>query len=95
MQPHQLALPRAQRLAVATMFAVNGIIIGSFASRIPAIKDGHDLSEGMLGLALLAVAAGAVLAVVSIAIIPHAFQQVSSLVASATVLGFVTGYLLS
>jgi zinc transporter, ZIP family len=42
-----------------------------------------------------AVAAGAVLAVVSIAIIPHAFSEVSSLVASATVAGFVVGYLLS
>ena len=42
-----------------------------------------------------AVAAGAVLAVVSIAIIPHAFEQVSGLVASATVLGFIGGYLLS
>jgi ZIP family zinc transporter len=42
-----------------------------------------------------AIAAGAVLAVVSISIIPHAFDEVSSLVASATVLGFVTGYLLS
>jgi ZIP family zinc transporter len=42
-----------------------------------------------------AVAAGAVLAVVSIAIIPHAFDEVSRLVASATVLGFIAGYLLS
>jgi zinc transporter, ZIP family len=42
-----------------------------------------------------ALAAGAVLAVVSISIIPHAFDEVSSLVASATVLGFVAGYLLS
>ena len=35
-----------------------------------------------------AVAAGAVLAVVSIAVIPHAFEEVSRLVATATVLGF-------
>jgi ZIP family zinc transporter len=42
-----------------------------------------------------AVAAGAVLAVVSIAIIPHAFDEVSRLVAFATVLGFIAGYLLS
>ena len=44
---------------------------------------------------LEAIAAGAVLAVVSISIIPHAFSEVSRLVASATVLGFVGGYLLS
>jgi hypothetical protein len=41
------------------------------------------------------VAAGAVLAVVSIAVIPHAFEEVSSLVATATVTGFIVGYLLS
>jgi ZIP family zinc transporter len=42
-----------------------------------------------------ALAAGAVLAVVSISIIPHAFEEVSSRVATAMVLGFVAGYLLS
>jgi ZIP family zinc transporter len=42
-----------------------------------------------------ALAAGAVLAVVSISIIPYAFDQVSSWVAAAAVLGFVVGYLLS
>jgi len=42
-----------------------------------------------------AVAAGAVLAVITIAIVPHAFSEVSSRVATATVLGFVAGYLLA
>lgn len=41
-----------------------------------------------------AIAAGAVLAVISISIVPYAFSQVSRLVATATVLGFVGGYLL-
>jgi ZIP family zinc transporter len=50
-------------------------------------------SPELIGLAQ-AVAAGAVLAVVSIAIIPHAFDEVSSLVATATVTGFIAGYLL-
>ncbi|MBA2460841.1 MAG: hypothetical protein H0V45_03595 [Actinobacteria bacterium] len=53
-----------------------------------------DASPSIVGGAE-AIAAGAVLAVVSISIIPYAFSQVSSLVASATVLGFVAGYLLS
>lgn len=53
-----------------------------------------DASGGLVGT-LQAVAAGAVLAVVSISIIPHAFSEVSRLVASAMVLGFVAGYLLS
>ena len=42
-----------------------------------------------------AVSAGAILAVVSIAIIPHTFSEVSKRVAVATMLGFIGGYLLS
>jgi ZIP family zinc transporter len=53
-----------------------------------------DADPELIGTAL-AIAAGAVLAVVSISIIPYAFSEVSSLVASATVVGFITGYLLS
>jgi ZIP family zinc transporter len=53
-----------------------------------------DASPELVGTAQ-AIAAGAVLAVVSIAIIPHAFSEVSSLVATATVAGFIGGYLLS
>lgn len=53
-----------------------------------------DASPELVGTAQ-AIAAGAVLAVISIAIIPHAFSEVSSRVASAIVLGFIGGYLLS
>jgi zinc transporter, ZIP family len=53
-----------------------------------------DAPAELIG-ATQAVAAGAVLAVVSIAVIPHAFEQVSSLVACATVVGFIAGYVLS
>jgi ZIP family zinc transporter len=53
-----------------------------------------DASPELIGTAQ-AVAAGAVLAVVSIAIVPHAFKEVSRLTAVATVAGFVAGYLLS
>jgi zinc transporter, ZIP family len=53
-----------------------------------------DASAELIGVAQ-AVAAGAVLAVVSIAIVPHAFSEVSRMVAVATVTGFIVGYLLS
>jgi len=53
-----------------------------------------DASAELVGVAQ-AVAAGAVLAVVSIAIVPHAFSEVSRSVAVATVAGFIAGYLLS
>jgi zinc transporter, ZIP family len=51
-------------------------------------------SDTLIGTAE-AVAAGAVLAVVSISVIPYAFDEVSSGVAIATVVGFIGGYLLS
>jgi zinc transporter, ZIP family len=53
-----------------------------------------DASDELIGTAQ-AIAAGAVLAVVSIAIVPHAFNEVSRTVATATVAGFIAGYLLS
>jgi zinc transporter, ZIP family len=53
-----------------------------------------DASDELVGT-LQAIAAGAVLAVISIAIVPHAFNQVSRTVATATMAGFVAGYLLS
>jgi len=53
-----------------------------------------DASPKLIGTAQ-AVSAGAVLAVVSIAIIPHTFAEVSKRVALATILGFIGGYLLS
>ena len=53
-----------------------------------------DASPTFIGGAQ-AVAGGAVLSVVSISIIPHAFDEVSGLVAAASVVGFVGGYLLS
>jgi zinc transporter, ZIP family len=51
-------------------------------------------SPSLVGTAQ-AVAAGAILAVVSISIIPHAFAEVSREVAVGAVLGFTLGYLLS
>jgi zinc transporter, ZIP family len=53
-----------------------------------------EASAELVGTAQ-AVAAGAVLAVISIAIVPHAFAEVSSRVATATMAGFIAGYLLS
>jgi zinc transporter, ZIP family len=44
---------------------------------------------------LQAIAAGAVLAVITIAVVPHAFEEVSRRAATASMAGFVLGYLLS
>ncbi|WP_035839920.1 MFS transporter [Kitasatospora azatica] len=53
---------RRARLSVALVFAVHGAVAGSFATRIPAIKDHLHLSAGQLGLALVMPALAASLA---------------------------------
>ena len=78
-------------------FAVTLLTAIGFALAFATVLGGTvlaDASGELVGTAQ-AVAGGAVLAVVSIAIVPHAFSEVNRLVASATVAGFIAGYLLS
>jgi MFS family permease len=51
-----------RRVAVTAVFGVLGLAAGTWAARIPAIKDGLHLSAGLLGLALLGPALGSLLA---------------------------------
>lgn len=53
---------RAARGAIAVTFLLNGVLMGSFAVRIPAIRERLDLSDGAQGFALLFIALGSVLA---------------------------------
>lgn len=55
------ATPRRARWSVATVFATNGFLVGSWAPNVPLIRDRLALSDGALSLALLALAAGAVI----------------------------------
>ena len=41
---------RNSRFAVSMIFAINGALFGTWASRIPAISNIHDLSPASLGL---------------------------------------------
>jgi predicted MFS family arabinose efflux permease len=50
------------RVAITAVFFVNGALFASWASRIPALSDRVHATTGALGLALLAPAVGAVLA---------------------------------
>jgi ZIP family zinc transporter len=78
-------------------FAVTLLVAIGMALALATVVGGTvlaDASGELVGTAQ-AVAGGAVLAVVSIAIVPHAFSEVNRLVASATVAGFIAGYLLS
>ena len=59
---HQRSALRNARLAVLSVFFVNGLAIGTWVVRIPAIKEKLGLGEGLLGVALLGAAAGALVA---------------------------------
>jgi MFS family permease len=52
---------RRARIGAAACFLLTGVISASWASRLPAIKDGLALSDGQLAIALLGLEAGAVL----------------------------------
>lgn len=64
MSSHHLK-PKAQNLAfrgIAAIFLVNGLTLSSWISRIPTIADELDLGTGQVGTALMALAAGAIVA---------------------------------
>ena len=50
------------RAAITIIFILNGVALGTWGSRIPAIKDRIDVGTGGLALPLAAIAAGALLA---------------------------------
>ena len=58
----EVAPPRAARWAVMAVFLVNGIALGNWFPRIPAVQRKLELGEGALGLALLGTAVGAIVA---------------------------------
>jgi HAD superfamily hydrolase (TIGR01509 family) len=51
-----------QRIAVTIVFFVDGLLIGSWAARIPAVQRQAELTSGELGLALFAMSLGALVA---------------------------------
>ena len=53
---------RTARAAVLAVFFTNGVVIGTWVVRIPAIKERLDLGEGLLGVVLLGAAVGALVA---------------------------------
>ncbi|MBQ1015504.1 MFS transporter, partial [Micromonospora sp. M51] len=53
---------RLARNGVAVTFTLNGLAVGSWFSRVPAVREALDLSAGRLGLLLLAMSVGALLA---------------------------------
>lgn len=60
------------RVAVTAVFTLNGLVFAAWVSRIPAIRDALDLTPERLGLVLLCMSVGAVLALPSTgAVVPR------------------------
>lgn len=64
---------RNARRAVCAVFAVHGAVSGTFATRIPWIREHLELSPGLLGLALVCVTLGASAAMPLSAILAHRY----------------------
>jgi fucose permease len=74
----------AARTAVAVVFGLNGLALSSWFARVPAARDALDLTAGRLGLLLLALSGGAVLALPVAGVTTHRLGS-SRTVAAATV----------
>ncbi|MFM1546510.1 MAG: MFS transporter [Candidatus Pseudothioglobus sp.] len=57
-----MLIVRNSRFALSTIFAVNGALFGTWASRIPAISNIHDLSPATLGFLIFLSGSSAVVA---------------------------------
>lgn len=57
-----MTLTRGAREAVAVVFALNGLLVASFISRVPDVRSSLGLDNGALGLLLLAMAVGSLTA---------------------------------
>ena len=53
---------RSSRFAVSIIFAINGVVFGTWASRIPEISDFHNLSPAALGLLIFLLGLSAIVA---------------------------------
>src|SRR5215211_1907601 len=89
---HRPAL-RVPRLAVLGVFFANGVVIGTWVVRIPAVQQRLGLGEGLLGLALLGAAVGALAAMplVFSLVLPALAPNLFLLVGSLMLLGAANG----
>ena len=61
--------------AIAATFAANGVLFASWVSRIPAVRDRLDISEGALGLAILGLTTGAIASMIHTGRLTHRFGR--------------------
>ncbi len=70
--------------AVSAVFASAGVLIASWLSRLPAVRDALQITPGRLGLILLALSVGSVLALPSSGPIVHRLRPGPTVLAAAT-----------
>jgi zinc transporter, ZIP family len=85
-----VAAGRTRRFAVLLLTGIGVAVALATIAGATVLAEAPDEPIGVAQ----AVASGAVLAVISISIVPHAFDEVSRWVAVAATTGFVVGYLL-
>jgi fucose permease len=78
------AVERA-KIAVAVVFALNGFAVASWIARVPAARDRLDLSSPELGLLLLCMSVGSVLALPASGPVVHRLAPARSVLLSGTV----------
>ena len=85
----------AARNAVGLTFFLNGLVFASWVSRIPEVRSSFELSNGALGLVLLAIALGSVLALPTTGAAINAWGtvRVVRIGATAACLGMLTAAL--
>ena len=76
----------AAKRAVGVVFGVNGLLVASLISRLPAVRDLLHLTPGGLGLLLLAVSGGAVSALLGSGVVVHRLGPVRAVLLPAAVM---------
>jgi fucose permease len=71
--------------ALALFFLADGFLLASWASRVPAVKSAHHLSDARLGIVLFAIAAGALFSMAPTAWLAQRTGSVRALLAASAV----------
>ncbi|MCW3819490.1 MFS transporter [Micromonospora sp. DR5-3] len=80
----------AARTGVAVVFALNGLAVGTWFSRVPAVREALGLSTGRLGLLLLTLSLGAVLAMPTAGLVTQRLGPARTVAASVLLVAFGT-----
>ena len=82
----------AARTGVAWVFGLNGLAVASWFARVPAARDALELSSGRLGLLLLGMSAGAVVAMPMAGAIVRAVGPTRAVTGSTMVVALGLGF---